>query len=431
MNKLERVIYDVVKGNPKIKFFLRDTYQSLLDIIPIERCISAYPINVREGFFFGFHDHTPFSPDGRMLLSNRYSIGLRMPGKNDKLEVGYFHGETYSQWNKIDSTIAWNWQQGCKLQWVGQSSACIYNDFVKGKYISKIHDIKTGKVTEIPYPISSVSSDGKWAVGYSFERVERYFPGYGYSQKENEPQIRCKIPDQSWLYLVNLESGERKNLFDIAKLAHYRPENGSLENWHFFSHALFGPTSERIAFLHRWVPEDTRDLGSRLFSCDLNGENLHLFQTKKLVSHIGWRNSKEIVAYCRLPDGRDRYVLFNDKSSDEGRVLGEGFFSSDGHPSFSTDGRWMLTDTYPDRFRRRFLILYDIWRQKRYDLAMLYSPRDYAGSLVTGAIRCDLHPRWNRDNTMICFDSAHTGIRSLCTITLGDSVSSGGEPLVI
>ncbi len=34
MNKLEKIVYDRVKSNPKVKMFIRNAYQSLYDIFP-------------------------------------------------------------------------------------------------------------------------------------------------------------------------------------------------------------------------------------------------------------------------------------------------------------------------------------------------------------------------------------------------------------
>lgn len=420
MNRLERLIYDVVKRNPRIKFFLRDTYQTLFDLVPVTACRSAYQIKVREGYYFGFHDHTPFSGCNQKLLSNRYTIGLRMPRENDELEVGFFHGEEFNTWQFIGKTYAWNWHQGCKLQWSGNRQEIIYNDFKKGKFLARLKNLDTGEEQELPAPVSSLSSDGLMAVGYSFERVQKYMPGYGYIQRGDEPQLEHKRPERSGLYLIDLKKGANRELLSIAEIASYKPEPDSEDAWHFVSHAIFCPSNYRIAFLHRWVPKDTRARRSRLFTCDIHGKNWHLFRTREMVSHLGWRNPNQIVAYCRLPDGRDRYVLFIDQTPGPGEILGEKVFSSDGHPSFSPDGRWMLTDTYPDRTRRQYLILFDTSNNRRYNLAYLRSPRRFA-SKYKRHWACDLHPRFDRIGRYICFDSAQTGQRALCTIDLGNT----------
>ncbi|MCZ7574923.1 MAG: hypothetical protein M5U01_40750 [Ardenticatenaceae bacterium] len=421
MNRAERLVYDAVKRNPAIKLFLRNAYQTLFDLVPVPVCQSAYPIVARKGYFFGFHDHTPFSGDNQRLLSNRYTIGLRMPREDDELEVGFFYGDGFSTWQLVGRTRAWNWHQGCKLQWCGSRPELIYNDFDRGKFIARLHNVETLEVRRLSAPVSSVSANGEWAVGYSFERVQRYMPGYGYIQSTDEPQLEDKRPDRSGLYLINLRTGARRELLNIAEIAAHQPEPHSEDAWHFVSHTIFCPSNHRIAFLHRWVPKDTRARRSRMFTCDLDGKNLHLFPTHEMVSHLGWRDEQQLVAYCRLPDGRDRYVLFQDLAVGSGLVLGEKVFSSDGHPCFSPDGRWMLTDTYPDRTRRSHLILFDTATNHRYNLAYLRSPARFATKHPQRHWSCDLHPRFDRMGRYLCFDSAHTGKRALCTIDLGEA----------
>ena len=54
-----------------------------------------------------------------------------------------------------------------------------------------------------------------------------------------------------------------------------------------------------------------------------------------------------------------RYHLYKDRTN-ERRVTGETLMLEDGHPSFSSDGGTILTDTYPDKQGNRRLLLYDI-----------------------------------------------------------------------
>ena len=158
---------------------------------------------------------------------------------------------------------------------------------------------------------------------------------------------------------------------------------------------------------------------TRMFSSDLNGDHKFLFPTNGMVSHIGWKDEKRIMAYCNTTDYGDAYILFNDQEKNYEKI-GSTHFSSDGHPSFSpADNRWFITDTYPDRFRLITLILYDCLKNKRYDLVKLKQPLNFKDEL-----RCDFHPRWNRAGTMICFDSAHTGTRSFCTLDINEELKN-------
>lgn len=78
----------------------------------------------------------------------------------------------------------------------------------------------------------------------------------------------------------------------------------------------------------------------------------------------------------------------------------------------------MLTDTYPNRFRVCNVLLFDMTKSQSTTLASLKSPRYFAAPSFEKNWHCDLHPRWNRNATAVCFDAAHTGVRSLCTMNV-------------
>lgn len=418
MNRIERLVYNLVKHKPRLKLAVRDVYQWAFSLLPPPPSKTAYPLTAREGFFFGFHDHTPFSADGSMLLGCRYVIPLRMPLPTEEVEVGYFDGPELTAFNPAARSQAWNWQMGCKLQWRGEDNDIIFNDHVDGTITARCVNVKSGKGTILPAAVGSVSPDGRWAVGYSFVRVERYMPGYGYPYQLGEPELDSPAPTRSGLHLIDLKTLDLRRLFSITDLLEVEPTRSMRGSSHFVTHTVFSPDSQRFIFLHRWVRGDVHRRWSRMISSDLEGCNLHVFPTQEMVSHIGWRDSEHVIAYCRDSSGRDRYVLFRDRDPANWQHVGAETLLSDGHPSFEPSGRWMLTDTYPNRRRMQRLILFDMHGARPYDLALLHSPPQYRVSSAHRDWACDLHPRWNRAGTMICFDSTHTGPRSLATIRL-------------
>jgi hypothetical protein len=422
MNWLEKNVYDLIKNNPRMKIRIRNAYQRMFDLLPPPHAKQAYEIIPREGFFFGYHDHTPFSSDNSRLLANRFDIPLRMPTARDELEVGYFSGVDYRNYKPIARTKAWMWHMGCKAQWRGSSHEIVFNDHIDGQNIARIVDSNSGQTVSLPDSIASVSPDGNYAVGYSFARVEECMPGYGYVLAAADPEKGSKRPKKNGIHLINLTNKERRLLYSIDELAQIQPDSSMREAHHFVTHAVFSPDSKRFVFLHRWVQiSDLTKRWSRLISCDLDGHNLCLFPAQDMVSHIGWRNADAIIAYCRVPHYGDQYVLFNVDQPLAYEIVGRAHFNSDGHPSFDPSGRWMVTDTYPDRRRVQNLVLYDLYDSRRYDIARLPTPAQYQSSLNQHWC-CDLHPRWDRTGTLISFDSTYTGTRSLCTLNLGDDL---------
>ncbi len=416
MNRIERFVYDFVKGNPRLKMALRELYQGCFDLLPGKSNWSKNPVTDREGFFFGFHDHTPFSSDNSKLLAHQFEIPLRMPKSDDYVSVGIFTGENWENFTELTRSKAWNWHQGAKLQWRGETNQFIYNDHKKGKTISTLCDTNTLELHDLPSPICSVNGSGNYAVGYSFSRVEKYMPGYGYVHQTNEKGLDEKKPDSSTLYVLNLQEQTKVDLISVADLAGIQTVPSMEGASHFISHALFSPDNDRFVFLHRWIKGDIRNRYSRMITMDVHGNSLHIFPTDDMVSHMCWKNSDEILAYCRA-DGRDGYFLFKDQT-DQFRQVGKDIFKSDGHPTYLPGENKILTDTYPDRSRRSSLLLYDEDLKKLDLLGQFIHPKKFSSSDPYKNWRCDLHPRVDRNGNFACFDSVHKGVRSLCTMKI-------------
>ena len=135
-----------------------------------------------------------------------------------------------------------------------------------------------------------------------------------------------------------------------------------------------------------------------------------------------WRDPTSLLAWANRPkpDGpglQARYFRFADRTG-EVETLGEGILTRDGHMTYSPDGRWLLTDEYPDpQDRKRTLILYCLADGARVEVGRYYAPPE-----IDGELRCDLHPRFNRDGTQVCFDSAHEGSRQVYVMDVGQIV---------
>lgn len=408
MNTLERYIYNKIRFSPRIKKSIVDLYQRLFSIIPIKNIQTDYNVIVREGYFFGFHDKCPWSPDNKYLLAHKYKNDLKMPTTNKEVEIGYFSGEKQTEFILIETTRTWNWQMGSMLQWVGNTNNIIYNDFDNTNHISKVIDIKGQLLEKYPKPIAAVNNNGNYALSHSFIRLRKAAPAYGYANSDDN-SASDNIPNNDGIYLLNLKTNDNQLLFSIADIANYDSDKYPKESYHYFTHCLFSPSGKRFAFYHRWL-EKNNQTRTRLFTCNLDGSDIYKFDFSGVVTHLAWQDDEHLLAYGYKKGAGDHYYLLEDKTNNF-KIIGRNIFSSDGHPQFAPDQEKIITDTYPDRLRRQYLIRYNINYEKRDNIAVIKSPLVY-----TGDIRCDLHPRWDRTGKSVAFDSSHTGKRSLCTI---------------
>lgn len=415
MNKIEKVVYDLVKSNPQLKSFLRNTYQSIFDLLPEKDNWSKNEIIEKKGYYFGFHDKSPFSFDECYILANKLEIPLRMPKEGDSLIVGYWNKD-FSKYVAISKTYAWNYHKGCRLQWLGDNSKqFIFNNIVDDKLGATIASVDDKSLRTISYPIDTVSHDGRHATSFSYERLNRYMPGYGYCYHD-EPYFEESESDNTGLFLVDIEKNTRKLIVSLKTLSEIQSEDTMKDAHHYVTHTEFSPDDERIAFLHRWTYEDPDKRYTRLITCKLDGTDIQISKTSGMVSHYDWDEQHGILAYCQV-NGIDGHYVFSDyKMNDPKRVAPK--LNSDGHQSYVPGSGCFVTDTYPDKRRHAKLYLCDIKKGTSELIADLKSPKTFQSPNVYTHWACDLHPRVSPKGKYVCFDSVHDGERSLCVMKI-------------
>ena len=413
MNRLEAFVYQRVKNNYLLKDAVRNIYQGFYDLLPNYASKFQHEPVVLEDSFFGFHDVKPFSCDNSQLLGCRLTIPLRMPTKDDVLQVGYYAGENYGAWHCLGETRAWNYHKGCRLQWV-DNSHIIYNTCEGEKLNATICDISTGEKRLLGWPIDSVSADGRRATTFSYGRLEKLMPGYGYAVGDDEAALETYAPEGTGLYLVDLDKNERQLLVSLKQLSELQPEADMADTYHFVTHTEFSADGRYVAFLHRWYKGTFKR--TRLIVLDLETREMHVSPTTGMVSHYVWNARNALVAYCRMED-IDSHVFFSDPTMRQWKRCGYPQLNSDGHHHFIDDDTFVV-DTYPDKYRHCKLWKVSVKSDEVTLLADVKSLKQFVNPDVDHNWKCDLHPRVSADGTLVSFDSTHTGRRSLCVMRI-------------
>lgn len=409
------------------------------DSIKIERVTSA------DGqYFFGYYDISPESPDGTKVLANKAPFIDHMPAITDRLEVGYFVAGK-DEYYKIGETRAWNFQEGCRLQWLNNTEI-IYNDRSEKGLCSIVYDIeKEAIVRKYDLPIYSISKSRNVATSYGFFNNK-----YSYAHSDIESK---KDTFGDGVYLLDMETGKYKLIVPVSKLT-LIAESQEFHNW--VEYCTFSPDGEKFFIFHRW--EDEHGLiGNQLCLSDNKG-NVEILMNSKFISHTGWRGNNSLTAWARLPGGinslqrnkllektgifrvakriyhaivkneslrqkftNDAYIIFDLKKHTMTKMTQEDF-TSDGHCTWSKDERYMLTDTYPDLQNKRSLMIYDMQKDIVYFLGKFYSfpekKHGIANDWDSSTLRCDLHPKWSYQGNYIYFDSVHEGMRGLYRVNV-------------
>ena len=74
MNKLEQIVHKMVGDYPFLRIPLVVLYQRTCSIIPSRNFEKVRLESCSPGFFFGFHDKTPWSHDDSKLLAHRFDV---------------------------------------------------------------------------------------------------------------------------------------------------------------------------------------------------------------------------------------------------------------------------------------------------------------------------------------------------------------------
>ena len=364
-----------------------------------------------EHLFASYYGINSFSLSQKFVTVLETDVKGRLPDENDLATLGLVDLDTH-EFIPVAKTSAWNFQQGCMAHWlkISPDSLIIYNDLRDGKFVSIILNVHTKKeVKVIPYPVSAVSPNGREALSINFARMRITRPDYGYSGNGQESQKDVSFPEDDGLFLVDLETGKAKLIVSVAKVKEMVPavSEGGLE---YFNHTLFSKDGCKIFLLARSTP----NWNTASFTVNRDGSELRrCFPDGWEGSHFDWLNGNELMVTAKYEAKQYGHVLFTVGKNNFKR-LGNGLLDFDGHGTFSPDGKWMTTDTYPaDGMHEQKIYLMDMKTEAIMSLGRFPEPEEYHGGW-----RCDIHCRWSPNGDIIGFNSTQSGSRQVYVMKL-------------
>jgi len=357
--------------------------------------------------FFGYYGICPWNKSGNYLVCLESDFQDHLPKPDEAASVVLVDAKTGAV-NKVGETRAWNFQQGAMLYWnpLKPDDEILFNDRKDDAIVSVALDVHTGQKRYLPRGISDVAHNGRHALCLDYGRLYRTRPVVGYVGVK-DPNADNPHPDNDGVFLMDLATGESKLVLSIGevyrRLVGAHPELKDRDM--FFNHTVFNKDDSRFFVLARcWEPKPKPYLESAMFTCNTDGSDLReVVPFGKGISHFDWKNTKEILATFDLDGkGYKQHVLFTDGLKDY-KAIGKGFLTGDGHPAFSPDGQWIVNDRNDSKTGAKSLQLYHPAGGTGMALGS-FPMKDY----LSGDLRCDLHPRWNRAGDAICVDALET-----------------------
>lgn len=352
--------------------------------------------------FFGYYDISPFNAQSDEM------VYMRIPQQLGEAQILLSSIGDHSE-KLLAKTHAWNWQQGSRLRWMPNNNReIVFNDFIDGEYIARIHNIDSDKERRINAALYDISHDGQWGLSIDFERLQTKRPGYGYLCR---PYIENGdlLPEEG-IDLVNLENQKKERVITYKQIAELPGCESSDFRNNYLNHLSFSPSGQKFLFF--WLTEQSGPHLASLIVYDIKEKRFDVLETQERVSHYVWEDEDHIIctAYYGVQDCHYyRYTI--SKNSNE--LLCPDLLNEDGHPSIIKDNL-IITDTYPDLkgFQRIYLV--DLANNTKKELVSIYSD-----CRVEGERRTDLHPRLNSSKTFLCFDSNESKYRSMRLFSLG------------
>lgn len=366
-------------------------------------------------YFYGYYDKSPWDATDRYLICIKVKQAYKSVAPKEPGVVGVIDTQDGNKFIKIRDTYSWNVQQSCMAQWMGPDfrTRIIYNDFRDGKYCSVIYNWENKNEEKVlPLPVYDVSRDGSFALSLDFNRLHRMRPGYGYSNLPDTTKgIMC--PNQTCIWKMDIPTGKVTELFKYTDFAAFEPDETMGGAEHKVNHLMISPSGKRFMVLHRWFKKGRKH--TRLVTVNVDQTDMYNLSDDVFVSHCYWKNDSEILSFLRKKETGDHYYLLKDKTQ-EYKMLWEEL-NTDGHCSYSPDGKFIITDTYPNRKRLASVYLCTEEDNCSRRIARVFTPFKYDNDC-----RCDLHPRWNHKGDKVCIDSVHGGKRGLYMISIPTKV---------
>lgn len=349
--------------------------------------------------FFGYYNIPPSNENGEVLYLTVNKEKIRGSlGESAAIMMKKANGSVA----KLSETKAWNWQQGCMLQWVPKSpDQILFNDYdeICNQYVSKVINNQGELIKTYPLSVNNVSKCGQYALSLNYDRLAKMRPDYGYFNRKG---VSLPSDEEDGIWNLNFETSETRLIISLAQLKHLSYSDTMDGAMQKVNHIDINPDGSRFMFLHRWIGPRGRFM--RLITANPDGADIQILNGDIMTSHCCWLNNNSILSFCDYK-GEKGYFEFKD-SSNKVNFFSKNMPDKDGHPSVSPNGKWIITDTYPNKARMSYLYLYNIEQDKTIQIGRFYQPLKYRKEF-----RVDLHPKWGKSEDLLFFESGHLGQR--------------------
>lgn len=404
--------------------------------------------------FFGFHDLPITNAKGNLALALEVDDISHPVLAGQIVKSGVVNLQNLSVFQPIHTTTAFNYPQGARQQWIGDTDLFITNDKVDATWGARIADgMSLSVIDTLPFPVHCLNERTGQAFYVNYARLSR-LGVYGYVGLPDKFS-KVDIPINDGIYIGDINTKQFKLLVSIAQVAQCGEKKVVKTGYpHYVTHLCLNPSKTRIAFLHRYRIADGGEI-TRLLTVGTDGSDMRCL-AKGFLSHFDWLDDctlfiwgedqrklsrireASIMTIPGVPYGlefakkmykiarRKRNIDMKSSTSSAKSFLSIkdvpeanitkcaiGILTEDGHPMVSSFNRnYIINDTYPDTDGNRFLMLYNHITNVRSDLGVfrMLDEKPNPTNFDVGLALCDLDKKIKRKINLDDFFFTRSGL---------------------
>ena len=358
--------------------------------------------------FFGYIGQSqtiPWNGTGRYIVGLRNNFQDHMPGPGEAADVILVDTEDEYAIEVIGRTQGWNPQQGTMFYWNPElpDTQVFFNDRdpETQKVFTVLYDfsekkrIREYRYDDTAFGNSGVAQNGGYFLGLNYARMARLRLVTGYLGAADWTEGVAQ-PEDDGIFKANINTGEKDLIVSFAQmgaaLKEYQP---GVEDVHLFiNHTLWSRDDDRIYFYARG---NFGKRGSRVnvpFTVNPDGSDLTI-QRVFIGGHPEWLEGHQILGH-----NENDLVVYDTDEQKIVKTLGDPsiFRSPGGDNAFSPDGKWIINGSGP-----KGGTVYAMYRLA--DGAWAKTDTFDQQEWLSGDLRCDPAPCWNRTSDQVLFPS--------------------------
>jgi hypothetical protein len=360
---------------------------------------------------FGYIGHVgniPWNANNQYILALEFDHQDRMPGTEDSAKILLIDTRSNFAVRILDETRAWNPQQGTMLYWNPQAPATQFffndRDRKSGKIFTVLFDISAGekgkrireyRFDDTPVGNSGVAQKGGWFCAINYARLARLRPVTGYpgTWDWTEGQLH---PKNDGVFKIDLNTGSKQLLVSFKQLAdELRASRPDVDRRALFiNHTLSNRESDRIFFFVRGDFADTANRINASFVINPDGSGLTPMK-QHIGGHPEWDEGHRMIGAV---DKRQAVFDVDRQEVVDTIASPEIIPDPEGDIALSPDARWLVNGS--SRGDQTSYLFF-----RRADGFHMRSRGFFRDRWLSGDLRIDPAPCWNRDGTAILFPS--------------------------